>query len=438
MVAAAPAKPPAKVDVSDGVAVVIRAEGVRWEMDGGRAPKEGDVLPKGRLAVREGRATFAMLTGVTVVVEGPADIDLLSVDRIACHRGKLRARVPDGAEGFVVSGPGTAVVDLGTEFGINVQADGKSRGKVFEGEVEAALLGTSGALRYSRLLVEASGAFEIDPETGPHRAPRRARGIRRALQAGPRAAGASPGLSGRDPRRAADVLLAVRVRRGGEGRQRGRGGPPLLVRGPVRVAESAAGNRCAVFEPGQNNQCLLMDGSWKPGRPTGYAIELWFLPESIGIQALVSMIAPKDTTSHLSLIELTASNRLTLVRPASVRFLYRWPTGRGGGDNVFSDSIYVPYRWHHLVAQLAGERMELYLDGVVQASQVVKPSGSTAPCQLILGRLTTLTSSKQIHHTGFRRPFVGLMDEIALYDRPLTADEIRAHHALAARPARTD
>jgi hypothetical protein len=181
-----------------------------------------------------------------------------------------------------------------------------------------------------------------------------------------------------------------------------------------------------------------MDGLWKPERSPGYAIELWFLSETIGHAALVSMVTPKDTTNHLSLVELTSSSRLTLFRPASVRFLYRWPTGRGGGDNMFSDDFYIPFRWHHLVAQVVGDRMELYLDGVAQASQTINPSGSTKPCQLILGRLSTLIESENIHHTGFRRAFVGLMDEVALYNRPLALEEIRARYRLAVRPSRSE
>ena len=111
-------------------------------MADGQVPVAGDILPKGRLQVHEGRAILSMLSGVDVIVEGPAEIELLSIDRIACNHGNLRARVPEGAEGFAVSGPGSAVVDLGTEFGVNIKADGKSRGKVFEGEVEAAVLGS--------------------------------------------------------------------------------------------------------------------------------------------------------------------------------------------------------------------------------------------------------------------------------------------------------
>jgi hypothetical protein len=431
-------RPLVKVDVADSVAVIVRSTGARWESGNGRDPREGDLLPKGRLRVREGRVILSMLNGVTVIVEGPADFELVSIDRIACYSGKLRARVPEGAEGFVISGPGSAVVDMGTEFGVNVKSDGKSRGKVFEGEVEAAVLGLSGTLRRSQVVKQENEAFEIDPGSGligpltgqeDFVAPSN-------LVAPPLAL--APGYRG--------LVLESRPRCywrfesavGGGIPNEVPGRPPLVVNGPIRLAETSTNNRCAVFGPGQHDQYLRMDELWKPEKSPGYAIELWFLSETIGQAALVSMVAPKDSTHHLSLVELTSANRLTLFRPASVRFLYRWPTGRGGGDNMFSGDIYVPYRWHHLVAQVSGDRMELYLDGVSQASQSIASSGSTAPCQLILGRLTTLLQSNDLHHTGYRRPFVGLMDEVALYDRPLTADEVRTHYRLATPAGRPD
>jgi hypothetical protein len=127
-------------------------------------------------------------------------------------------------------------------------------------------------------------------------------------------------------------------------------------------------------------------------------------------------------------VELTSLNRLTLFRPATVRFLFRWPPGRDGGDNMFSGDIYVPFRWHHLVAQAGGDRMELFLDGAAQSSQPLDAGAATAPCQFLLGRLTTLLEDNNVHHTGYRRPFVGLMDEVALYNRPLTLEEVRGHY----------
>jgi hypothetical protein len=424
-------RPPLKVDVADGLAVVVRTEGVSWETADGRRPKAGEVLPPGRLRVDSGRATFSMLSGVAVVVEGPAEVELISVDRVSCLRGKLRARVPDGAEGFLVSGPGSAVVDQGTEFGVNIRPDGKSRGKVFEGEVEAAVLGTSGALRRSRLVREDSDPFEIDPGTGTIGSLTGPEDFARPFQP------AAPTLTP-DPSYPAAVLRSrpwcywrFESVAGGEVPDEVPGRPPLLVAGPVHLARTSPDNHCAVFAAGETGQYLELKGLWKPERTPGYAIELWFLSEVIGHAALASMVAPQDTMHHLSLVELTSSNRRALFRPASVRFLFRWPTGRNGGDNLFSNDIYVPYRWHHLVAQVNGGRMELFLDGALQATQTLDPGDSTAPCQFLLGRLTTLPESSPLHHTGYRRSFAGLMDEVALYNRPLTAEEVRSHCRLA-------
>jgi len=432
------ARPSGKVDVSKGLAVVVRAAGVRWESSDGRIPKEGDVLPQCRLKVLKGRAMLSMLNGVSVIVEGPTDIELLSVDRITCHRGKLRTRVPEGAEGFVVSGPNSAVVDLGTEFGVNIKSDGKSRGKVFEGEVEAVVLGASGALRRSQVVKKENKAFEIDPGAGFIGPLTEPEDFVTPSNLAPELLTLAPGYR--------DSVLGSRPRcywrfeavAGGEIPNEVLGRPSLLVTGPIRLAGTSTDNRCVVFGPGQTNQHLRMDELWRPERSPGYAIELWFLSETIGHAALASMVAPKDTTHHLSLVELTSSNPRTLFRPASVRFLYRYPAGRGGGDNMFSSDVYVPYRWHHLVSQLAGDRMELYLDGVIQVSQPIEPLSSTEACQFILGRLSTLIDSSDLHHTGYRRPFVGLMDEVALYDRPLTTEEVRIHHRFATRAVRPD
>ncbi len=51
-------------------------------------------------------------------------------------RGKLRATVPPQAVGFTIGSPNLDVVDLGTEFGLQVEAEGKTEVHVFKGKVE--------------------------------------------------------------------------------------------------------------------------------------------------------------------------------------------------------------------------------------------------------------------------------------------------------------
>ena len=100
-----------------------------------------------------------------MTLEGPADLDLVSIDRVFCRQGRLRARVPKGSEEFVVTSTRTAVLDRGTEFGLNVGANGTSRLMVFEGAAEAALLDAAGAARLGQVVGQRQ-SFEIDPRTG--------------------------------------------------------------------------------------------------------------------------------------------------------------------------------------------------------------------------------------------------------------------------------
>ncbi len=95
--------PASKVAPEEGLAVVVEIAGVEWEPSQARRPTLGNVVPAGRLRFRSGRVTLAFLNGILLTLEGPADLDVKSIDRVFCHQGKLRAQVPEGAEGFMVS-----------------------------------------------------------------------------------------------------------------------------------------------------------------------------------------------------------------------------------------------------------------------------------------------------------------------------------------------
>lgn len=77
-----------------------------------------------------------------MVVEGPAVLEFVNADRLICDRGRLRAHVPRQAEGFAVVSPNVELVDLGTEFGMDVSDDGSASIHVFDGKVELYESGT--------------------------------------------------------------------------------------------------------------------------------------------------------------------------------------------------------------------------------------------------------------------------------------------------------
>src|SRR5436309_2937317 len=133
-------------------------EQVLLALDGQLGP-EGDAALRARLAADAGkRRLFVRLCLQTQALleihgsRGQADVDLVAIDRVFCRRGKLRARVPEGAEGFVIASPESAVVDRGTEFAVNVDADGRSRVFVFEGLAEAALLDPGGSPKLTQIV----------------------------------------------------------------------------------------------------------------------------------------------------------------------------------------------------------------------------------------------------------------------------------------------
>ena len=85
-----------------------------------------------------------------------------------------------------------------------------------------------------------------------------------------------------------------------------------------------------------------------------------------------------------------------------------------------------PGRWHHVVVQRDGDRMEIYFDGVPGRSRPIEPDYPTLSCHLVVGRRTPDPLA-----THDSRSFVGRLDELAIYDHPLSAEEVRHHFDLA-------
>jgi ferric-dicitrate binding protein FerR (iron transport regulator) len=96
----------------------------------------GAAIPKGRFVLDAGVAQLEFLSGANLVIEGPADLDLLSTKTVFCRRGKLRARVPAQAHGFTIETPTHRAIDLGTEFAVDVNESSDTEVHVIEGEVK--------------------------------------------------------------------------------------------------------------------------------------------------------------------------------------------------------------------------------------------------------------------------------------------------------------
>ncbi len=115
------------------VAVIRRVSDAKWPA--GVAHRPGDSLASGKFVLESGRVEIELLSGVQMLIQGPAEMNLHSAMKTELALGTLRARVPKSAHGFCVALHGANVIDLGTEFGIDARKNGPAELHVFDGKV---------------------------------------------------------------------------------------------------------------------------------------------------------------------------------------------------------------------------------------------------------------------------------------------------------------
>lgn len=118
---------------ASGFAVISGQADAIWT--GGRALADGSLVSTGELHLQSGFVQLELFSGVVLVAEGEARFSVLSPMEVALSRGKVRARVPEPAQGFRILTAVGEVVDLGTEFAVNVTEAG-SEIHVLDGEID--------------------------------------------------------------------------------------------------------------------------------------------------------------------------------------------------------------------------------------------------------------------------------------------------------------
>lgn len=129
--------PPAEPDAPalPVVAVLLEQRSAIWEQ--GDPINSGEDVTNATRGLSSGRVEFQTRTGVNVRIAGPARFTPVSANVTRLDAGRMIARVPEGAEGYTVHAPGgLRIVDLGTEFAIDVTDDGRTLVYVYDGEVE--------------------------------------------------------------------------------------------------------------------------------------------------------------------------------------------------------------------------------------------------------------------------------------------------------------
>ncbi len=131
--------------------VVRHSSDCHWYVEHAGRSEPGSFHRGNLLRVASGRLSIAYDNGTEVSLYAPAAVQLVSNMRSRVLLGRLSARVPEAAQGFSVVTPQATVVDLGTEFGVEVNYDGGTDVVVFKGQVDVDYPSHSGSSTMHRL-----------------------------------------------------------------------------------------------------------------------------------------------------------------------------------------------------------------------------------------------------------------------------------------------
>jgi len=144
-----------------------------------------------------------------------------------------------------------------------------------------------------------------------------------------------------------------------------------------------------------------------------YTITIWFRAGSdIGDeQDVLSAYAPGVV--HGILLEVRADGTL--------RYLHRYPLGTGGGSNIYTTTRYDDDQWHHAAIVKADGQIRLYIDGqeagTATDNSVFNPGDTFGVALGILDHERTGDDKRLLQ---------GAIDDVRIYDRPISQSEIQA------------
>jgi hypothetical protein len=117
------------------VAVLVDTLNAKWaDTDGTMQNGTPLATSTKSMLLREGYAELVFNTNARVVIEGPAEFQLLAEDVVCLNYGKLYATVPPEAIGFTVNTHTAKIIDLGTEFGVQADLNGDTILQVVKGK----------------------------------------------------------------------------------------------------------------------------------------------------------------------------------------------------------------------------------------------------------------------------------------------------------------
>ncbi len=415
------------------LAVVAYAENVRWNLP---EPAAGG-MKLGTTPVSLGAGTLALnLTGgQTVTLRAPARFELIGEREMTLALGDASLRMHGNLVPYMIRVPNGAVVDLGTEFSVNVAPDGTSDVHVFEGLANTSITGVRGHTREERLLgagqsVRISDILKNSPTTP-------ADFLRPLPLAVSETSPAGNAYAKAVTRSAPFVWWNFEGSPGQSTVPPAAGSQPLELHGHPLLA-GPAGRRFLLTDTATNAGFATTGQPIKGlDTPAGLTVECLIYPLSEQLSTALVLDEPtpppsrrfrradvKHPPTRASIDRMGLRGKgLGQVHPDfALRYLMRSPSDYEGGTNTYSAESHLLHRWIHVVCTHDGKTSRLYIDGALSDQAESELESQNVALRPIIGRLHTLPQE------GYgARQWHGGIDEVAIYARVLDAAEIRTH-----------
>lgn len=417
---------------------ILNASACRWSPDSDRQVHGGELRQGETLNVLEGVAEVRLdwtRGAATLAIEGPSGVVLTAEGGCNLSYGRLTADVSTTRSDFLVDTPNCQVI-VAQSASLGVLVDGHTvEVHAFRGHATVVVPWSAGevATQYIELVeghsltLSADSEGNLDVGNGESDSNRflsctsmladrltiPTAYVRRVQSLDPLLYWRFEGT--------ADELLASSLQRG-IGAQ---------MHGKIGVRQDAGNQYLDMGAATSREKLAAYIVSSKPliaDFEQGYTLEMWFKPSDVhrGVLAsLVTAVQPERLASdHGMLLELGGPRvaKPALEKAGKIRFLHRSPPSGDIdiGTSCFSSSTYALRRWQHIVAVKDSEQLRLYVDGELSSATpdktVLMPG-----LRLLVGKIDEVRKYRQ---------FVGQLDEIAFYDRPLPPDEILHHYRL--------
>ncbi|MBI9018315.1 MAG: FecR domain-containing protein [Phycisphaerae bacterium] len=377
---------------------------------------QGDKLGKDNLFLKEGYVELTFDDGSNVVIEGPSTFSPMGYNELWLASGKASVVVDKNRNGFIVDTPHADILDLGTEFAVEVNEEQTTDLYVYKGIVQ---LQSKNALDspIERISVCQARRINVGDSKIYDRDFRNAAFVR-----------ALPDKYELAVRKAKPILYwnfdddfscLTNVMDQEKAVARFFGNFRLVD----GVKKGTEYNNALYFD-GQSHMMVANTSMQLVKRNKNYTVAMWVRPEIVDKkQTILSMGVTTGSDSFVA-------RRVDMLNNSFAMRFYN--TGGARGTQIASNVDVAAGKWQMIVFIVAdeGKLRKLYIDGfednIEDRTPNALPESNKENDKLIIG---AFFGKKKI--TGASDYFKGTVDEISIFDRALSEDEIQELYKLA-------